>query len=307
MIKIISTQNIPTSINLSGIALCNALNQNGYQAVFYGLDNWHIDKCKTESLSRFKIKKSDIIIVIGLPITSYDDFFYLNRKIRNLYQNKRKKISRIIKLKIRKAYSYFRGLFYRKFYKVKFIFSIQEIGDFDLAKVAKFYDKIHLTNQELLGSEINNYFICSNIQDKSFEIVPKSKSQKIAGIIGEICSYKGIVPSINHALEDGAKEVIIYGFMQDPVYFYKEVEPMVKKYHGQIKLAGFVQNYQEIFDLVSDVYFYPINKVATYLPKYCQIAGINFHGNSNVVLARNMDNSEIIDIWMKELNLKYAK
>jgi hypothetical protein len=307
MIKIIAAQNIPSSIVMSGVTLCNAFNQSGHECIFYGLDNWRIDKCKTKPLTKFKIRKSDIIIVLGLPITSYDDFFCLNAKVRNLYVTKKKKLSRILQLKIRKFYNHLRGLYRRKFQNVKFIFSTSEIGDFDLSKISSFYDKIHLTNSELLDSDIKNYFICPAIQNEELKIIPKQKSQKIAGVIGEICRYKGIASSINEALKDGAKEVIIYGFMQDPVYFYQEIEPIAKKHDGKIKLAGFVQNYQEIFDSVSDVYFYPTTKIATNLPKYCQIASVNFHGNQNVISMQYLNNNSIMDNWTKELGLKHGK
>ena len=197
-----------------------------------------------------------------------------------------------------------RGLYRRHFQNVKFIFSTSEIGNFDLFALAKFYDKIHLTNSELLDDGIKNYFICPNIGGGDSKIISSPKTQKIAGIISEICAYKGIENSITEALKDGAKQIIIYGFMQDPVYFYKEIEPLMKIHNGKIKLAGFVSDYQEIFNVVSDVYFYPLKKVVSDLPKYCQIASINFHGNQNVITMQHEDTAPIVDVWVKELGQK---
>ncbi|MES2677053.1 MAG: hypothetical protein V4612_01890 [Pseudomonadota bacterium] len=307
MIKIICPQNIPSNITVSGVALCNALNQNGYEAIFYGLDNWHLDKCKTAPLYKFRVRKSDTIIVLGFPITSYDDLFCPNKKIRNLYITKRKTLVRVIRFQVKKFYSYLRGLYFRNFCGVKLIFSASEIADFDLAKIAKFYDKVHLSSAELVEKNIQNYFICPTIDGADLKIIPQPKSQKIAGIIGEICTYKGIDISINQALKDGAEQVIIYGFMQDPVYFYKQIEPIMKSSAGKIKLAGFVQDYQEIFDRISDVYFYPTQKVVSDLPRYCQMASVNFHGNQNVLKMQHANESEIIKIWTKELGLENGK
>ncbi|MFT7098327.1 MAG: hypothetical protein ACJAS6_000179 [Rickettsiales bacterium] len=303
MIKIISSYNAPTSETLAGIELCNALNERKLECIFYGLDNWSINKCRTEPLSKFKLRKNDVLIVFGEPILCYGDFFRLNKKFRGFGSEKHKNISRVLKTKIKKFYSKIRGFYYQHVGEVKLIFSSSQAGDFNLEKAAKFYDKIHLTDKDLLVDKVTNYFICPNIDGDKLAITINQNSKRIAGIVGDICKENGILESIIEALKDGFTEVIIYGFMKDPVYFYTKIKPLLKEQNGKIKLAGFVQSYQEIFDVVSDIYFYPNEKLVSNLPNYSKISGLIFHGNKNILSTKYMNNSEISDIWAKELGV----
>ncbi|MFT5703970.1 MAG: hypothetical protein ACI9TO_001351 [Rickettsiales bacterium] len=307
MIKIISSHNIPNDENISAVALCNSLNQDGIDCVFYGLSSWHLDKCKTLPLSKFKVRKNDLIITTGFALDNHGDLFCLNTKLRGLHHLKSKRIGRVIKSQLKKFYNSLRGIFYRKFASVKLIFSTNEDRDFDFVKIAKFYDKIHLTDSNIISNKNIKHFVCPNVKNENLITITKTHNKKVAGIVGTICSYRGILESINKSLEDGFEKIVIYGFMQDPVYFYDKIEPLMKENKGKIQFAGFVESYLEIFSEISDIYFYPNSKIATTLPQYCASSLVDFHGNDNVILVQNIENDEAVKIWLKELGVSGEK
>jgi hypothetical protein len=305
MIKIISAQKFPNDTVIAAVKLCNEFNKNGQECILYGLDNWHIDKCKSEPISSFKIKDNDTIIVFDYPIYSYDDFFNLNKKIRNLYELKKVRFFRKIKLlfknKLRKFRNYIRGCVYRKLRNVKFIFNVQTIDNIDVLKVSKFYDKINFIGEEYLDKSISKYFIAPNHHDKV--IFVDNKLSKNAAIIGDIYAGNDIEYSIDKAIKDGMEKIMIYGFMRDPIYFYKKIEPLFKEYANKLEMAGFSDDYQKILSSVSDVYLFPKNKVISNVVNYCQMANVKLHCNENVIAAKNLDEAVIFKIWKKELNL----
>jgi hypothetical protein len=303
MIKIISSEKVPSSLLISSVALCNALNDKDLPSIFYGLDNWHTDKCVSAPLSNFRVRKGDIIITVGFAANSYEDLFCVNKKLRGLYSLRRKKFTRTLKAKLRNIYYYLKGFYYLKIKGAKLIFSCNEDGNFDFNKISKIYDKVHFSDDSLV-SNAKNYFICPNISQKEI-ISSVSEKEKIAAIVGGICDSGGILESINKALKDGAQEILIYGFMKDPVYFYSKIETLMKEHSGKIKLVGFVANYNEIIGSARDVYCLPNKKIVSDLECYFEGSNVVFHSNNNLIKSKYLDKDKIVGIWSTEFqNLK---
>src|SRR3989338_669572 len=71
------------------------------------------------------------------------------------------------------------------------------------------------------------------------------KPKKTGGVIGSIKEHNNIVEAVEQALLDGMETVILFGYMKDPLYFYKEIVPLTVKHPGKIKYAGFMDNRQK--------------------------------------------------------------
>ena len=69
MIKIISGWSNPGGSTVAHINLCNAFNEYGLESCFYGPHDWHLDKCKSDTLQNLRIEKDDSVIAhfINLP------------------------------------------------------------------------------------------------------------------------------------------------------------------------------------------------------------------------------------------------
>jgi len=61
-IKLVSAWTRPGGGTVAHINLTNLLNENGYDCTFYGPHNWHLDKCKADSLDKCLLGPNDILI-----------------------------------------------------------------------------------------------------------------------------------------------------------------------------------------------------------------------------------------------------
>ena len=61
-IKIVTSWSNPGGGTVAHIGLTNLFNDNGYDCTFYGPHDWHLDKCKGESLSKARITAEDILL-----------------------------------------------------------------------------------------------------------------------------------------------------------------------------------------------------------------------------------------------------
>jgi len=61
-VKLVSSWTRPGGGTVAHINLTNLLNDNGYDCTFYGPHDWHLDKCKSDSLDKCILKPDDILI-----------------------------------------------------------------------------------------------------------------------------------------------------------------------------------------------------------------------------------------------------
>ena len=70
MIKIASGWSDKGGSTFAFIALTNELNRLGYETIFYGPHDWHLNKCKSGKINDIKINEDDILITHFLQLPS---------------------------------------------------------------------------------------------------------------------------------------------------------------------------------------------------------------------------------------------
>ena len=104
-------------------------------------------------------------------------------------------------------------------------------------------------------------------------------NNKIAGVIGSIDSHKQVHKSIQRALDDGYKKVILFGDISDIHYFDKYVSEYNTK--GQVVLAGHEDDREAMYGKISEVYHSSIRETYGLVEAECRLSGIPFNGPSN--------------------------
>jgi hypothetical protein len=103
-----------------------------------------------------------------------------------------------------------------------------------------------------------------------------------AGVIGTVSEGKGTHLSIERALKDGNKKVLIYGNCLEKEYFSKKIEPLLEK--PEVEYKGMELDRQKIYDSISAVYQTNQDTLPEAFGRVkaeCSLAGIEFCGNSN--------------------------
>lgn len=294
MIKIVSGLSIPVGSTVALVNLCNQFNDRGHNCIFYGPDNWHLDKCKAANIADFHPEDGDIIIVHHIRLFSVPELYKLQDKIEHQKKGGLISLKDVILRIIPRS---------RKHAGLKLILSCQENEPFPLRQVNHaLFDKIHYVHDEQVRHHRINHphFVCPNFCSNL--IASARKPRKVAGVIGSIQEENKIDLSIVKAIEDGMDTVIVYGYLLDPVYYYRKIEPLTKTYPGKIKFAGFVDNKQKVYDSISDVYC-AVSKPWSLVKKECLLTNTRFHGPDSSREEESMTNDMIFDIWGKELVL----
>ena len=262
-VKIISGWSNPGGSTVAFINLCNLLNDNGIECSFYGPHDYHLNKCKSDKIQNFKLKE-DINLIIH--------FFNPNWETRPPI-------------------------------KGKLIYSCHEKDVFPVKSFNyKIYDSIHYVSKPQMEWHNIDHpsFIIPNLLD---ELKPTKCKERIAGIIGSIDRNKQTHISIERAIQDGIKKIILFGNITDINYYREEVEPLMNKYF--IGNPIFIEDKQSMYDMISDVYHSSISECLSYVKRECMSIGINFHGNesTNNEGYTNISNQEILEKWKKELEV----
>lgn len=118
--------------------------------------------------------------------------------------------------------------------------------------------------------------ICPYSVNKS--LIPLiNKPNKIAGIVGWINKSSKVDLLINKALNDGMSMIVIYSCIEDPKWYYLNVEPLIKKFPGKIFFAGCVKDKQYLYNTVSDIYVSANSKAYNYIKEESLLTNTNFH------------------------------
>ena len=290
---------IPVGSTIALVNLCNQFNDRGHNCVFYGPDKWHLDKCRAAAISDFHPENGDIIIVHNINLFSSAELYKLPDKIEQFRQQKRLGSFKDLILKNIPRL--------RKHVGFKLILSCQDNERFPLRQVTHaLFDKIHYADYSLVScyKTTRSYFVCPNFSNRL--IASEHKPPKVGGVIGSIREENKIDRSIVKALEDGMDTVIVYGYLLDPVYYYRKIEPLTKTYPGKIRFAGFIDNKQKLYDSLSDVYC-AANKFGNLVKKECRLTKTRFRGRDGFQDSsheeESMTNDQIFDFWKKELGL----
>lgn len=293
MLKIVSGHSDQGGSTTAFVNLCNLFNKNGIECVFYGKHEWHLDKCRAARLTDLSLNHGDSLISHYIHSDSVSD---LERRCR--CNMKESKIRIIRKLSNKMAR-------WRTATQLNAsVLSCHEKDVFPLKQTNyHFYEQIHfVSDAQRKWHEIDHpYFICSNVLD-DLKPMP-GKSPKAAGIVGTIMHNKQVHVSIQRALDDGMQKILIYGNVGEEDYYSLEVKPLLEKYPKIIKLMGYCDDKQSIYDSVSHVYHSSISETWGYIKGECELTGTEFHGNASTDGYCYMSNEEIMEMWIKKMNL----
>ena len=295
MIKIISGFSIPVGPSIGFVNLCNQLNRRGIDCTFYGPDRWHLNKCKAADISSFHPEPGDIIIVHHVRLLSLADLF----KVQDTIQQSRKKTSRNL-------FADILGRYIPRAAKpngLKLILSCQDNALFPIRNLNRaLFDGIHCSHasQVRYHKITRNHFVIPSFVNP---LLPTAhKPEGVAGVLGSIRRENKTHVSIERALRDGCEKVILFGYLKDPLYYYAKIRPLTKTYGGRIQFAGFIDDRQEVYDSISDVY------CAEYRPwspirQECEMTRTRFHGSHRDEEDEPMSHVRIFEMWKKELGL----
>ena len=295
MIKIVTGSSVPTGSTVALVNLCNQFNSRGRNCILYGPDNWHMDKCASANLSDFHPSHGDIIVINNIKIFSLSDLLNIHDRHRTLDDGNLP--TSILDLT--------RKLFSRTEPPgdMKLILSCQSHDSFAIKTLNyAMFDKLHyLSVSQWNDNKINlPRFVASNFVEELS--ASEQKPDRVAGIVGSIREENSTALAIEQAFQDGMEKAIIYGYLLDPMYYYREVDPLTKKYPARIKFAGFIDDKQSMYDAISDVYC-SIEEPWSMVKRECLLTNTRYHGPDSSNKDDTMSNDEILNVWMKELGL----
>lgn len=261
-IKIISGYSHTGGSTIAFINLTNELNKLGYDTTFYGPHQWHLDKCKSSLLNgKLNLEKGDKLI-----------FHFLSLPDRPNAD--------------------------------KVILSCHEKNLFEVGKIKKYWDTAVFLNetQKKYHSDYNGEFlIIPNLRERLINSGKKEEVKLVAGIIGSIDENKQTHISINRAINFGYTKIILFGDINDQIYFNRFVKPLL---NDNIIIYGFENNKQKMYDMVGAVFLSSKSEVASLVKDECITTGTKFYGNdatNNDI--KELTNDEIIKEWIKILEL----
>ncbi len=292
MIKIVSGFSIPVGSIVALVNLCNQFNEQGYDCIFYGPDHWHLDKCRAAGLADFHPEEGDIIIVHRIRLFSTAQLDNLTDVVE---QSRKGTGAGALKNLV---FPRLQGPWTRR--SLKLVLTCQEKESFLGALNHALFDVIHYVHDSQLRYHgvPRGHFVCPNF---SSELIPSGKKpERIAGIIGSIRKENKTDRLVEQAMEEGMETVVLYGYLIDPLYYYRAIEPLTEKYPGRIRFAGFVDNPQKVYDSLSDVYSSG-RKAWSPVRRECRITGTRFHGPAGA--ETTLTDDEIFAAWKKALEL----
>lgn len=166
----------------------------------------------------------------------------------------------------------------------------------------KEFDAVHFVShsqRKWHGIDVESFVIPNIITG-----VEKCKTIELgcAGVIGSIDPHKQTHLSIARAFEDGYRDVLVYGNITDQAYYNEKVKFWVDE--GVAKLMGHVDNKQEMYESVAEVYHSSLRETFNYIKGECEIAGRKYNGLLTTESgAIYMETKEIIKHWEDVLDL----
>lgn len=254
----------------ANISLTNAFNKNGYECCLYGSDPFPAKRCNFKYFADFRPSKNDILISHFINPDAISTFFNSGYSVS------------------------------------KHVLSCHESELFPLKFMNyKIYDKIHFVSKWQKDYHRINHpsFICPNVVEK-LNLSDKTNVKGIFSVIGSIDKNKNTHVSIQRALKDGAKEVLIYGnYDKNNQYFREYILPLVNK-NKNVKLMGIEVDKQKMYDSCERVYLSSFKETWGYLIPECKMTNTELRCTQNI--NKNIeiwDEKRILNLWVKELEI----
>lgn len=185
----------------------------------------------------------------------------------------------------------------------KIVLSCHEKWWYPVGRIKQFWDEaifLHEEHRKYHADYRGPYSIIPNIKEPLF---PKDKEELdlVAGIIGGIEDRKQTHISIQRALKDKCKKILIFGGINEQGYFEANVKPLL---NSKIEMLGHSTNKQEMYDMVGRVYHSSKGEVACLVKDECYLTNTKFFGNeetNNEV--STLTNQEVIELWRNKFEL----
>ena len=266
MIKIITGWSDQGGSTTAHVNLCNLFNENGIDCTLYGGQTWHLDKCRSGTLEEIgEIEEGDIVISHFCHAAKHPN---MKKHILSMHE--------------------------------KDLFPVNKL---DLSQ----YDCVQFLNDQQRDWHLKDmtdevdHVIIPNVYDTLHKSKKTHTTREVAGVIGSIDKNKNTHISIEKALADGFKKVLLLGKLTDFDYFKKSVEPLLNE---NVVLAGYIEDKQKMYDMVGTVYLSSDSECAPLVKGECKLTGTKFRGNENTRGAADPAPKEaILAMWKKCLEL----
>jgi hypothetical protein len=117
--------------------------------------------------------------------------------------------------------------------------------------------------------------------------------KRAAGVIGSVDPNKQTHISIQSALDDGHDKVYLFGQVTDMQYFNEYVAKYINT--GKAVMVGHVDNNDEMYSMVSDVYHSSLRETYGLVEAECKAAGVPYRGIENN--PEILTDEEILERW----------
>lgn len=181
----------------------------------------------------------------------------------------------------------------------KVILGLHEKNLYEVSKIKPFWDTVVFLNQKHREYHSNYHGIYEIIPNLTETLIHRKKSNldRIAGIVGTIDMNKQTHLSIERALADGCEKIYLFGSITEQSYHENYVLPLLS---DKVIHFGFIENKQEMYDMVGRVYLSSISEVAPLVKQECSSTGTKFFGNSVTDSHDNsLNNEQILEKWIQ--------
>lgn len=164
-------------------------------------------------------------------------------------------------------------------------------------------DFIHyVSNSQRKWHSINHpYQIIPNVVPQLEE---SACSEHRAGVIGSIDRHKNTHVSIQRALDDGFKDVSLFGAVTDEGYFHEHIVPYIEDSNSGVLYQGYWDGNQEIYNHVDTVYHSSERETYNLIKVECAMAGVEYRGlESADTDGEYWEEYEILGKWCEALDL----
>ena len=243
MIRILSGWTGPGGSTTAFINLVNKMNDAGHKSVLHGIIYYPQGRCAFEPITEeLDYKRRDKVIVHYPPnIASRHPFIKPDCKVS--------------------------------------VFSCHETTVIDLNNInLEVFDWVQFVSplqQEYHNISHPNQIVIPNFMTK---LLPNFKTcdEPTAGIIGSVDRNKGTHISIQRALDDGFKKILLFGLPTDKEYWEDVVKPMVD---GKIvNFVGVCEDQQQMYDMITDCYLSSERECLPFVVGECEMTDTKFHG-----------------------------
>lgn len=178
------------------------------------------------------------------------------------------------------------------------------------------HEVFRLTNENIKGCDKVHFVsehqkVWHDIDKDSFvippyveDLQPTKCAGNVAGVIGLIFPLKQTHVSIERALADGFEKVLVYGAIDDPVYFKEKIQPLVD--NEKVRYMGHHEDKQMMYNTISHMYVSSLRETYSMTISEAMKANVIIEaipGSEYIYCYREMHNEKITDMWLEELNV----